>query len=270
MTPAFPSKVAGADNVRDSPGFSATCRPQDFQISLKVIHDYFVQRKMTAQTAMKEIIASRAVGARKFIEAIEYIVEEEERAVVKRQSLMAQMRLEQTQKRFHDHPAISEFMSQFLDPDSVKHRYKVLLLRGESRAGKTAKGKSLYGSANTLTVNCQGCSPSLPSIAAFDRRLYSAILWDEITEQQVLQNKVVFQAGAEMITLGQSKTNIYAYSRFLHGVAMILCSNTFVMPRPDQEVQLSAEDADWLTKNIIEVELPPGAVWYAETSSDED
>ena len=144
------------------------------------------------------------------------------------------------------------------------HRYFSLLIRGESRAGKTALAKSLWGAEHTLVVNCQGCTPHLPSIADFDRDEHMAITWDEIDEQQVLQNEVVFQAGASVVTLGQSKCNQYSYGSFLHGVPMILCSNTFVLPGKGRQTHLPAMDAAWLEKNVVEVALPHGEVWYQD------
>jgi len=145
------------------------------------------------------------------------------------------------------------------------YRYLGLLLRGESRAGKTAFAVSIFGFERTLVVNCQGCSPNLPSIEALDLSQHVCIVWDEIDEQQVLNNKQVFQAPAHVVTLGQSKCNQFAYAKLLHGLAMVLCSNTFIYPRDGCNTSLKPLDADWITSNIYEVELPAGEVWYEET-----
>ncbi len=127
------------------------------------------------------------------------------------QSRQTQLQLEATNRRFRQTPSIVEFMMQFSKVHTAPcHRYFSLLIRGESRAGKTALAKSLWGAEHTLVVNCQGCTPHLPSIADLDRDEHMAITWDEIDEQQVLQNKVVSQAGASVVTLGQSKCNQYS------------------------------------------------------------
>ncbi len=72
-----------------------------------------------------------------------------------------------------------------------------------------------------------------------------------------------------MITLGQSKRNQYSYGQFLPGGAMIMCSNTFVMPGQDRVTNLASVDADWLVKNVREVTLPPGEVWYVKPEEDD-
>jgi len=72
-----------------------------------------------------------------------------------------------------------------------------------------------------------------------------------------------------LITLGQSKCNQYSYGQFLHGVAMVMCSNTFIMPGKDRVTNLASVDADWLEKNVREVTLPPGEVWYVKPEAGE-
>ena len=71
-----------------------------------------------------------------------------------------------------------------------------------------------------------------------------------------------------MITLGQSTCNLYSYGQFLRGVAIITCSNTFIMPGQDRVTNLASVDADWLVKNVREVTLPPGEVWYVKPVED--
>jgi hypothetical protein len=153
-------------------------------------------------------------------------------------------------------------MDQFVDTEP-KLRFKPLLLLGESCSGKTRKGVSLFGSQGTLTVNCQGMAPALPSIREFDRDTHMAILWDEVSEQQVLCNKLVFQSGLERCVLQQSACNGFSYSKWLFRVPMILCSNTFSFTGPPNK-PLSMEDQDWLQQNIIAALLPQDVRWYLE------
>lgn len=126
------------------------------------------------------------------------------------------------QRSFRRHFVVDEWLQQFTTMDKPRQRYTSLLLRGASKAGKTSMAKSLFEEGTALVLNCEGCSPDLPSLRAFDPERHSAIIWDEIDEQQVLANKLVFQAGTQMITLGQSKCNQYSHGVYLHGIAMIL------------------------------------------------
>ena len=41
---------------------------------------------------------------------------------------------------------------------------------------------------------------------------------------------------------------------------MVLCSNLF--PGTQAEGLQSAEDEDWMTRNVVAVELPKSACWY--------
>ena len=82
---------------------------------------------------------------------------------------------------FRSHPVIDAWLEQF-QPEMVERslRFKPLLLRGESRSGKSMKASSIFGFGKTLAVNCQGVAPALPSIRAFDRMQHKCILWDEL------------------------------------------------------------------------------------------
>jgi len=230
----------------------------------------WAKSKMTTAAAKNEILASKAVGAEKMIRVLDFHHEEQKKIKFAEMAKRTLAQLKAKEYQFRRHPVIDEWVTQFTQIHSKpNHRYTSLLLRGESKAGKTAIAVSLFGTPHTLVVNCQGCSPDLPSIQHFDRDSHSAIVWDEIDEQQVLHNKLVFQAGAHVVTLGQSKCNQHAYGQFLHGVAMVMCSNTFIMPGQDRVTNLASVDADWLAKNVREVTLPPGEVWYVKPEKDE-
>ena len=162
---------------------------------------------------------------------------------------------------FRSHPRITTFLEQFEEKNyGVKHRFKSLLLFGGSQIGKSSKAISLFGVHRTLKVSCQGLPNGvIPSIQRFDRLVHQAILWDEIRPDQVLGAKEVFQSAPWVVSLGQSNCNQFAYDVWLYSTAHILCSNSFPMSQADGQ---SAEDADWLTSNIINVTLPQGMRWY--------
>ena len=109
-------------------------------------------------------------------------------------------------------------------------------------------------------VNCQGLGTNLPSLRQFSREKHLCIIFDECSSQQVLANELVFQAGVDPVTLGQSACNVHAYEIWLHAVPMILCSNDFQMVSSNNEAMTQAEE-DWLTTNIIDGSLPAGETW---------
>ena len=127
--------------------------------------------------------------------------------------------------------------------------------------GKTQRGMDLFGPEQTMQVNCQGLPAGcLPSIANFDRSKVKSIPWDEIRVDQVLGNKELFQATNRVVVLGQSACNQHRYEVYVYQTAMILCSNYF--PMSVAEGLGCKSDEDWLQKNIVRAELPPGQAWF--------
>lgn len=231
-------------------------------MSANTIWEMWQQHKMTAAHAMQELLHSRTVTATSMIGRLkEHMAAEEEQRALAMLHHERQL-LDTSFQRFRLHPAISVFLAQFnaVQPQS---RYKSLLLRGPSRCGKTQKALSLFGADSTLSVNCQGVAPHLPSIRAFVRKQHAAILWDEIVESQVLSNKLCFQSGLTPVTLGQSACNQHAYQVILYKIPMILCSNTFRMG-DEEGSDLAEEDRDWLSENIVVAELGPGEKWFLD------
>ena len=92
-----------------------------------------------------------------------------------------------------------------------------------------------------------------------------AHLCDEGSARMVLDNKKLFQAGPNWVTLCSSKTNMLAYKIWPHRVRIIITSNRWQRDLS----QLDSEDADWLRDNsvylrvdtplwLVEAEPPPG------------
>ena len=162
---------------------------------------------------------------------------------------------------FRPDPRVDKFSEQFhISKYGVLHRFLSLGLFGGSQIGKSQKGLSLFGISRTLKVSCQGLGKGIiPSIVGFDRQQHCCILWDEIRPDQVLGNKEVFQSGGFVVHLGQSQCNQHVYSKWLYGVAHILCSNCFPMTTEEGHCE---EDAEWLAKNVLPAVLPRGERWY--------
>lgn len=237
---------------------------QDFLVSAKTIWELWQHRKMSAEDCKEQLLRSRHMGGVRLMGILDAHIAKERQAMYQNALDRARSTVEEDFVQFRGHPLLDEFMSQFQGASAKPlARYRCLLLRGESRSGKTQRALSLFGSDSTLAVNCQGVSPGLPCIKAFQRHRHAAILWDEVDEQQVLQNKLCFQSGLQIVTLGQSACNAFAYDVMLHAVPMLLCSNTFSMTTSGGK-PLPKEDVQWLAENVIEVKLAPGEKWYLE------
>ena len=236
---------------------------QDYVATPNIIYDNWQLHKMMSSDAKAQLVVCRCQNAQRLSVAIDWL---DDAARQERMAAIIHGRREEMSEnlgRFLGHPLIDEFMIQFQDSPVVEKcwRFRPLLLRGPTRSGKSRKGASLWGENRTLVVNCQGMSPALPSIKLFDSSTHEAILWDEISEQQVLHNKLVFQSGTDDVVLGQSACNAWAYSKNLFRVPMILCSNTFSFTASGSK-PLPAEDVDWLTHNVIDAKLENDQPWF--------
>jgi hypothetical protein len=243
---------------------------QDLFVPPSTIHDFWRQRKISHADAKSELLACRGRGAGKVIAEIDFHAEADARTQLDQTMRQREAVIQKALGDFRNHPTIDRFMLQF-NPKNLEGatRFLCLLLRGPSQCGKSQRAEALHGPEATLTVNCQGISPSLPSIKAFNRSKHLAICWDEVDEAQVLSNKMIFQSGNKLQALGQSHCNAFSYERYLFGTAMILCSNTFSFTH-SRGKPLSQLDRDWLEKNIMEAALPEGHKWYSSTSDTEE
>ena len=243
----------------------AACSSQDYAVRGKQILANWVTRKISHQVAREDVIRSRDPAGLRLVAHIDFVRSEEEAQLARDSEAAALKEMTDNLGEFKHHPSIDEWKIQYAMTPKPS-RFGTLLLRGPSRGGKTQKGNSLFGVGATLNVNCQGLGKNLPSLRGFRETQHRAILFDEISEEQVLANKLLFQAGPWQITLGQSACNQHAYTKQFHGVAMICCSNTFRMPPHEA---LSPEDGDWLRKNVVQVAPLDGGKWYYDSSDSE-
>ena len=219
--------------------------------------------KISTEVAREDLINSRDNRARGYVQFLEW------RDSVQRRALYARMTddiLRQQQalcRPFHHAPQIDKWLSQY--NASLAFRFRTLLFSGPSQSGKTQKACSLFGFTSTLVLNCQGLGDHLPSMQHLDRTVHQCVVMDEVSERQVLANKVFFQAGPRAAELGQSACNQFAYSVFCYKLPIICCSNTFKLTRAQG---LSEEDAQWLEANVIEVPVPVSGRWWIAEEED--
>jgi len=236
---------------------------QDYAVDSTFIISLWRSRKITDEGAKRDLIISRCRNGLRLCQDIESTVVKE-RGMAQRYfmnqykaTLSAQM------CGFRENRAIDMWIKQYTEDNRGNlMRYITLLFRGGSQQGKTQKAKSLFGDAHTLLVNCQGLGSFLPNLTKLNDpdEKFKCITYDEIVPKQVLENKQVFQAGNELVALGQSNCNQHKYEIWPYGIAMVCCSNNF--PMTVGEGLDSEEDAEWLQSNVAVVELEDANTWY--------
>jgi len=216
-----------------------------FAVQRKWIFNQFRTYKMTLSDALEECLHSRD-GFKNAKAELEAIEQANRSRLIMLKVKDNESKIESCRKPFIPFTAnMLEWKTQY-DPQSVLlSRFKVLVLDGASRVGKTTWAKTLFGSDRTLVVDCQKCSE--PNLREFynNQGKYTCILFDEGHWQLVHDNKGIFQATNAPVSLGQSSTNIFAYTVHLYSIAMIVCSNDFW--RDD----CPPVARDYLDKNIV-------------------
>ena len=239
---------------------------QDYAVEPKTIVGLWQKRKLSHDKTIRDLHACRGSHCRALVEQVRYHEQQEkqERWEAEKQELV--LKLQQTMRPFISHDVVVKW-KKWYGPEfyGILKRFPVLLLRGPSQLGKTSFAESVFGESVTLTVQCQGLGDDLPSLREFDRDVHQCIVFDEISHEQVVNNKALFQAGKNIVELSQSKCGGFRYAIFPYQVAMICCSNAFPMTVPEG-VQLSA-DADWLQHNLVVAELAAGQTWYVPSFS---
>jgi hypothetical protein len=128
-------------------------------------------------------------------------------------------------------------------------RFKFLVLDGPSRMGKTLFARSLCADGDVLELNMAGGAQA--DLRAYDILKHELLLFDECAPSQVLQNKKLFQAGASMIQMGTSTTNVYAFQVYVAGKKFVVSSNVWC-----QELsRCTVADAQWLQENSVLVKV---------------
>ena len=229
-------------------------------VSHKMIIGFWRVRKLSHEQCIEDLLLSREPSCLRLISLVENvrIMETDKARGASRACLLSL--LVASLGAFRAHKNIDCFLAQFIEAQTKPcFRFKTLLLRGRSRMGKSQRAVSLFGVHGSLIVNCQGLNSSLPSLRHFIRGQTLCIIFDEISAEQVLANKLIFQAGPWPVTLGQSACGQHAYTLDLYAIPMICCSNDFKTTVQDG---LSVEAADWISENILEASPPEGLAWY--------
>jgi len=243
---------------------------QDLQVSARTIWQLWRQRKISSAVALEDLLLSRDVGSQRFSDLVRRAEQAAGAEMWRRCATSVHKQLLGTLQPALPHAVVTSWIREFTLP---KWRYKLLLLSGPSRIGKSIRAKTLFDPERYFLVTCQGLGSDLPSLREFDRDFHQVIIWAEITPQQVLANKVVFQGGVDRVSMAQSRCNGFAYSVWLWQAPQVLCSNYFPLEevaadRESGRECISAEGADWLRANIVEAAPPDGMKWCDECAGE--
>ena len=228
---------------------------QQFQLQGKFVYNLFAKFKIDADAAKQDLIYRRCADAESQCKRIDYV-----------KSGLQAMKVEKAQCAAYVvtqlrpaviYPEIVAWMEQYRREWYAQSRFTFLVLVGDSQFGKTTFARKLYGQHRTLVCQCQ--SAIEPPLRTFDRSLHRCIVFDEASAKWVVSHKSVFQAGLDACLLGQSKTNSLTYSVWLHGVPLIVCTNSWM-----NDVDTQA-DRDWLDSNSTVVEVKK-KMWLPEDS----
>ena len=223
-----------------------------FTVEQKWVIGLWQRRKISHDSAKDEIIQARGHTAG-YLKEIETVQELENEIAIRKEKKTVDALLDKAFSPFKYVPEVALWRMQY-ERNTVfgvygkESRFKFLVLSGPSCMGKTQFAKSLFGSANTLVVPCQGIDK--PSLRDYKRYRHKAVLFDEISSQCIHDNKAIFQANNDIVMLGQSPTGQHIYHLFLYGCAIIVSCNDWM-----QGITPESLEEDWLEKNSIVMQI---------------
>ena len=220
---------------------------------------------MTAQVAKRDLVRSRGRAALGMIKMIDQFIQEEVKYDLVEESERRLKKIRLSRKRYRRHATIRAWEEQTSkgDPDLLD-RTKALLLLGDTRAGKTARASDNQPLRETMLVNCQGLEGgALPDISRAHVEGKTTVIWEEITVQQVIRNKRVFQSAPNITQLGDSACHVATYHVLPAKLRHILCTNDFPMTQQECK-ELTPANEEYLQKNFFVPLLPDGVVWWLE------
>ena len=152
-------------------------------------------------------------------------------------------------------PAMERWKMHF---EEIDDRYKMLVLYGPSRTGKSRLARSFFGTAKTFVVDIQHAEH--PDLRHFRRGEHRAILLDEMSSPEFIVGNKVLQAHVDGAILGQSATQMYTYEVFLRRIPIAVTTKNW------DYSHLSGADQDWIRQNCVEV-LIDTLVWQQPGSA---
>jgi hypothetical protein len=184
----------------------------------------------------------------------EVVMADTSQAAHQEESDLALFLIGRTAKPFKPLPdVVQEWRLQYAE---ALDRYKLLVLFGPSRTGKSRLGRALY--ADTLVVDVQHAEH--PDLRGYIRGRDTAILLDEASSPQfIVDNKKLLQAHIDGAKLGQSSTQKFSYEIFLWRTPIIVTTNNYDYSK------FSEADTNWIESNCMAVHVST-PVWQVSGS----
>lgn len=213
------------------------------------VQELFAMRKMSERSFIRELLAARG-RARGLIEDLRWQKQLLQTESMHERSRAAQAAFAKTARPFKVVAAVEEWRAQYErgpdgQPAPRRGRYKFLVLTGPSQVGKSMFAQQLFPPCH----QCFCLGQTEPDLRHYDMDQHRSICCEEVEPKMVLANRLLFQAGMQIVTLAQSKCQQHAFSVFVHGVPFILCSNDWL---PKLRA-LAPEEQEWLNSNSIVV-----------------
>jgi hypothetical protein len=221
---------------------------QDWQVRAPMVMALWRARKLTHEAARRELVGCRD-RAHVHLSEVDKL-EREEYALHWRLAAPAVRGQSALRPWKPPTPLESEWLAQYAAGDPAAEalrRFRLLVLDGPSRTGKTERACAYFGVEHTLVVNCQGVAA--PCLHQWLSGRYRAVVFDEADWRLVWGNRQLMQAGVHPVLLGQSTCNEHAYSVHVFRAPMVVTSNAFWADCP------SGPERDWIMANTLYVRV---------------
>lgn len=231
--------------------FSTYHKNSDYVVQTKWIENLYRKDKMDDCSYERELLASKGRVCT-ILSEFKFRRERLRELEIEAESRRDLAKIEANFKQFVSIPMVHEWLSLFPSSSSAdaegRSRWPFLVLVGPSCYGKTAYGASLKPPC--LVLNMQRSVE--PDLRDYVRGEHNSILLDEVPWRSVLLNKSLFQCGPRKVKLAQSPCMLHVYNRYLYGVPLIVCTNSWT---EDARIPEEAEDVAWLATNTVVVRV---------------
>ena len=186
---------------------------------------------------------------------LQAILEDERERSVDQKIADVNRDLAQLKSPFLRFRAVEEWEESFLD---MRFRWQVLVLQADSASGKSSFAESLFEKPFCVTVEE---SEDL-DLKGFSSDVHDGIVLDNVNSWNQLRRwRAALQSRNAKFKGGRSATNMYAYTQYLYGVAIVA---TIDMDVPDQHLITDGHPkaSRWLLRNVKHVLLPAGEAFY--------
>ena len=226
---------------------------ESFAVKADWINDQWRQKNITDFDAIAEHV--RCGQNSKFhVENIQFCARHRDQARLQELVIQTDAVLN-TQLQIPTIPAeVAEWRAQY---SCVLPRYKILILHGESRTGKSMFVH--WYIPGILEINCSG-GLLCPDLKDYDEQL-PGIFFDEACLKMICFQKKLMQGINKPVKLGQTNTGMYSYEVYTHRKMMVVANNTFVK---DYQ-KLDDDDKAWIDENSIALHIKRGDFYKPTT-----